>query len=108
MQCATPSIDVPPSFQGTTGDDGKLHKDIPLADESLDIYIGFRLDGVLSYSNLSDTKDMLRYHDFTFYQALPRVSEVKEFGEHVPGTWIHIKVSDGLHLLSSISNMTSL
>ena len=42
-------------------------------DEILDFYLGFKLDGVRSYTNLSDTKDMVDYAKFTYFSEEPEI-----------------------------------
>ena len=61
--------------------------------EALDFYLGFKLDGVQSYTNLSDTKDMVKYAKFTYYSQQPEIPVV-EFEPFVPysGMKIHIQV----------------
>jgi hypothetical protein len=67
MHCPTPKLDIPPSSYESTraardatrltrDASGDATGDAALTEDTLDIYIGFRLDGVRSYSNLSDTK----------------------------------------------------
>ena len=51
--------------------------------EILDFYLGFKLDGVQSYKNLSDTKDMVDYAKFTYFSEEPEIPEA-EFEPFVP------------------------
>jgi hypothetical protein len=105
MNCVTPTIDLPDTFRtdgvdeirsgikqrGISTDESRPKTSID-DDQSLEIYIGFRLDGLAAYKNLSDTKALLCCDAITFHEALPVVSEVQTFGEHVPGQSIRIKV----------------
>ena len=62
--------------------------------EALDFFLGFKLDGVQSYTNLSDTKDMVDYAKFTYLSQQPEIL-VGEFEPFVPysGMKIQIKVN---------------
>ena len=104
MDCTTPRIDLPNSLQndddesvlgrrrhGSTEGAKPTHQ-IVQASDSLKIYIGFQLDGVSAYRNLTDTKDLLCCDVITFHETVPRVWEVQTFGEHIPGRSIQVKV----------------
>ena len=69
--------------------------------ELLDFYLGFKLDGVQSYKNLSDTKDMVDYAKFSFVSEVPEISVI-DFKPFVPysGAKIRIKVKLMFHSLS--------
>ena len=63
------------------------------SDETLDFYLGFKLDGVTSYKNLSDTKDMFDYSKMTYFVTEPEIF-INEFEPFIPysGMTINIKV----------------
>ena len=58
--------------------------------EILDFYLGFKLDGVQSYKNLSDTKDMVDYAKFTYFSEEPEIPEA-EFEPFVPYSGMRIQ-----------------
>ena len=64
------------------------------SEQTLDFYLGFILDGDKSYTNLSDTKDMIKYAKVTYYTIDPEI-EVNTFEPFIPnsGMEIAIKVS---------------
>ena len=66
--------------------------------EVLDFYLGFKLDGVQFYKNLSDTKDMVDYAKFTYFSEEPEIPEA-EFEPFVPYSGMRIRIP--VHLLFS-------
>ena len=60
-----------------------IKKTIVASDQTLDFYLGFKLDGVTSYKNLSDTKDMIDFAKITYYVTEPEI-EPREFEPFIP------------------------
>ena len=70
--------------------------------EILDFYLGFKLDGVQSYTNLNDTKDMVNYAYFTYFSEEHEIS-FAEFEPFVPYSGMKIRIPVYLvHIVSSL------
>ena len=70
--------------------------------EILDFYLGFKLDGVQSYTNLSDTKDMVDYAKFTYFSEEPEIP-IAEFEPFVPYSGMKIRIP--VHLVLIIPSL---
>ena len=105
MYCQTPHVSIPNTFDSwessassTSSTKYPVHQrnDLTLvtADEALDFYIGFKLDGVRAYKNLSDTKYAFPYGKITYYTIQPQI-RVMDFETFIPysGRKINIQVS---------------
>ena len=100
MFCATPTVEVPySSAQNMTSSRAKRDSVRPFVstppaeneDQILDLHLGFSLDGVQSYNNLSDTKDMLDYAQIRYHTILPQVF-LTEFDVFVPKSGAKIRI----------------
>ena len=63
--------------------------------ETLDFYLGFQLDGVETYKNLSATAELKQFSKITVYSEVPEISKTDtKFAPFRPncGDKIHIKV----------------
>ena len=68
-------------------------------DEKLDVFLGMKLDGVQSYTNLSDTKDMLDYGKFTYFSQEPKITVV-EFEPFRPYSEAEIRIKVNIYILA--------
>ena len=115
MKCLTPEVDLPPAFKnwenetstagsqhpssGESVNDGNVtpspedpaDKTVKINDQTLDFYLGFKLDGVTKYKNLSDTKDLIEYSQIKYYTVPPKI-ERTEFVPFVPFTNMTITI----------------
>ena len=96
MTCQYPELDVPQQFLNTTDyefefeedddvndDDEKSHGadfQVDIEGESLDFYLGFKLDGYSHYRNL--TESLPEYSELEVYSSLPKFDKFKEIKKH--------------------------
>ena len=108
MYCWTPQINLPEAFKGWDQEEPRKRRasssagketvdkesDLTLKtrDQTLDFYIGFKLDGVTSYKNLSDTKDMFHYGKISYLSTPPTIESDNHFGTFVPYTGVKISI----------------
>ena len=114
LYCRTPRIDIPEAFEGWETNNVESSASLPISNpsstrypvhhpndltlvsenRSLDFYIGFQLDGVTSYKNLSNTLDMFHHGTIMLYTLQPQIMKM-DLEVFVPysGERIHIKVS---------------
>jgi hypothetical protein len=59
---------------------------------SLELYVGFSLDGVRDYQDLSDTKDMIDYSRITYYTTPPTVLHPDSYDIFVPHSGAKIRI----------------
>ena len=82
MTCETPYFELPDAFkdwednkeakqQKPQGDSNNVTE--TMGEESLAFFLGFQLDGVNKYKNLSKTPEMKKYAQITVHTVLPRL-----------------------------------
>ena len=111
MFCQTPHINITDSFANRETSDketsgaqlttspsstkypvNQQDDKIPASDEeSLNFYIGFKLDGVESYTNLSDSLDMFDYGKIMYYTVQPQIN-VMTFEKFIPYSGVKISI----------------
>ena len=69
-----------------------IGKTVRAGDEELEFYLGFQLDNVKNYENLSDTIDMYEFGQMVVYSEAPEVTQNVEFPPFVPGSGQRIRI----------------
>ena len=70
------------------------------SEQTLDFYLGFILDGDKSYTNLSDTKDMIDYAKVIYHSTEPQVNTENEFEPFIPNSGMRITIKVGYEFQS--------
>lgn len=96
MECITPGFNLPPDFLNWDGNTASAGSNsdftVKIKEQTLDFYLGFILDDVDEYKNLSENINLSEYGKITVFTQTPEFDVVQDMDPFIPYSGMHLNI----------------